>query len=138
MTPRGRRPADPLLPLPPDSPRVDGPDDGQIGGASRQQLGPASRAEQAMQPAQVFVDRVAADPEADGDLLLAVPLEEVESARRAPVLRRYLDCAPGAWAHFPLDRRAPLQEFERIAARYPVFRITAPSGGASPAESLSS
>jgi deazaflavin-dependent oxidoreductase (nitroreductase family) len=55
-----------------------------------------------------------------------VLLEEVEPARRAPILRRYLDRAPGARAHFPLDRRAPLEEFERIAADFPVFLVTAP------------
>lgn len=64
-----------------------------------------------------------------------VVLEEVEPARRAPVLRRYLDRAPGARAHIPVDRRAPREEFDRIAARYPVFRITAPSR--SPSEFLS-
>ena len=56
-----------------------------------------------------------------------VVLDEVEPQRRAPVLRRYLDRAEGARAHFPVDRGAPLAEFERIAARYPVFRITVPS-----------
>jgi hypothetical protein len=38
--------------------------------------------------------------------------------------RRYLALAPGARAHLPVDRRAPLEEFARIADRYPVFRIT--------------
>ncbi len=27
--------------------------------------------------------------------------------------------------HIPVDRQAPLVEFEQIAARYPVFRIRA-------------
>ena len=63
-----------------------------------------------------------------------VVLEEVEPDRRAPVLRRYLDRAQGARAHFPIDRGAPLEEFEGIAPRYPVFRITAPSRTASPSE----
>jgi deazaflavin-dependent oxidoreductase (nitroreductase family) len=52
-----------------------------------------------------------------------VQLEEVAVAERAPILRRYLAVAPGARAHIPVDRRAPLAEFERIAARYPVFRV---------------
>lgn len=52
-----------------------------------------------------------------------VRLEEVEVARRAPILRRYLLLAPGARPHFPVDRRAPLAEFERIAERFPVFRV---------------
>ncbi len=41
----------------------------------------------------------------------------------APILRRYLQAAPGARAHFPIDQNAPLDEFTRIAARYPVFKI---------------
>ncbi|MFC3965317.1 nitroreductase/quinone reductase family protein [Nocardia jiangsuensis] len=53
----------------------------------------------------------------------AVQLTEVPAADRAPILRRYLAVAPGARPHFPVDRRAPLSEFERIASRYPVFRI---------------
>ena len=52
-----------------------------------------------------------------------VVLEEIEPDARAPILRRYLEVAPGARAHFPIDRRASLREFEAIAARYPVFRI---------------
>ncbi|WP_345045465.1 nitroreductase/quinone reductase family protein [Georgenia daeguensis] len=52
-----------------------------------------------------------------------VRLEEVPPERRAPILRRYLELAPGARAHLPVDRRAPLTEFERIADRFPVFRV---------------
>ncbi|MFC8616279.1 nitroreductase/quinone reductase family protein [Micromonospora purpureochromogenes] len=52
-----------------------------------------------------------------------VLLREVDVARRAPVLRRYLHLAPGARPHLPVDRRAPLAEFEAVAARYPVFRV---------------
>lgn len=54
-----------------------------------------------------------------------VHLEEVAPDARAPVLRRYLAVAPGARPHMPVDRRAPVAEFARIADRYPVFRITA-------------
>ena len=53
----------------------------------------------------------------------AVVLEEIESRERAPILRRYLEVASGARAHFPVDRRAPLSEFEAIAPQYPVFRV---------------
>jgi deazaflavin-dependent oxidoreductase (nitroreductase family) len=53
----------------------------------------------------------------------AIRLDEVAPGQRAPILRRYLDCAPGARAHIPVARGAPLEEFERIAARYPVFRV---------------
>jgi deazaflavin-dependent oxidoreductase (nitroreductase family) len=66
----------------------------------------------------------------------AVQLEEVDPHARAPILRRYLQVAPGGRPHIPLDRRAPLMDFEQIAARYPVFRIRAgslqPNAGASP------
>jgi deazaflavin-dependent oxidoreductase (nitroreductase family) len=53
----------------------------------------------------------------------AVRLLEVEAGARAPILRRYLAVAPGARPHVPVDRHAPLEEFERIADQYPVFRI---------------
>jgi deazaflavin-dependent oxidoreductase (nitroreductase family) len=54
-----------------------------------------------------------------------VLLEEVDPGLRAPILRRYLALAPGARAHVPVDRHAPVQAFEPIAAQFPVFRITA-------------
>ncbi|MER5447576.1 nitroreductase/quinone reductase family protein [Streptomyces sp. NPDC002764] len=53
-----------------------------------------------------------------------VRLEEVDPGDRAPVLRTYLRLAPGARAHVPVDRHAPLEEFARIADRFPVFRVT--------------
>jgi len=53
----------------------------------------------------------------------SVHLQEVEPGARAPILRRYLQVAPGARPHIPADRKAPLTEFARIAADYPVFRI---------------
>jgi deazaflavin-dependent oxidoreductase (nitroreductase family) len=52
-----------------------------------------------------------------------VRLEEVPPRDRAPILRQYLQVAPGARPHIPVDRRAPLADFDRIADRYPVFRI---------------
>lgn len=62
-----------------------------------------------------------------------VRLEEVDPSARAPILRRYLQLAPGARPHIPVDRRAPLAEFERIADRYPVFRVVpSPSGAGDP------
>lgn len=54
-----------------------------------------------------------------------VRLVDVPVAERAPILRRYLDVAPGARAHLPVDRTEPVEQFERIAANYPVFRISA-------------
>src|SRR5581483_6253274 len=59
-----------------------------------------------------------------------VVLAEVDPSLRAPILRRYLEAAPGARAHSPVDRRAPAEKFEEIADHYPVFRICAgPSSG---------
>jgi hypothetical protein len=52
-----------------------------------------------------------------------VSLIEEFSANRAAILRRYLELAPGARPFFPVDRRAPLGDFERIVDGYPVFRI---------------
>jgi deazaflavin-dependent oxidoreductase (nitroreductase family) len=53
-----------------------------------------------------------------------VRLTEVDPELRAPILRRYLDLAPGARPHVPVDRNAPVEAFARIADRYPVFRVT--------------
>jgi deazaflavin-dependent oxidoreductase (nitroreductase family) len=58
----------------------------------------------------------------------AVRLVEVAPAERGRILRRYLDLAPGARAHLPVARGAPVEEFASIAARFPVFRITAADG----------
>ncbi|WP_370962535.1 hypothetical protein [Amycolatopsis sp. cg9] len=52
-----------------------------------------------------------------------VRLAEVAPELRAPVLRRYLACAPGARAHIPVDRHAPIEDFARVAPGIPVFRI---------------
>ncbi len=53
----------------------------------------------------------------------AVRLQEISPPDRAPILRRYLQVAPGARPHIPVDRRAPLADFERISPDYPVFRV---------------
>ena len=52
-----------------------------------------------------------------------VQLEELPIEKRASVLKAYLQCAPGARPHIPVDKDAPLEEFEAIAARFPVFRV---------------
>lgn len=52
-----------------------------------------------------------------------VSLVEDFSDERPAILRRYLDLAPGARPFFPVDRRAPIAEFERIVNDYPVFRF---------------
>jgi deazaflavin-dependent oxidoreductase (nitroreductase family) len=52
-----------------------------------------------------------------------VRLEEVEAEKRAPVLKEYLRRAPGARPHVPIEKDAPVAEFERIADAFPVFRV---------------
>jgi hypothetical protein len=52
-----------------------------------------------------------------------VHLEEVAPDRRAPVLKAYLQRATNARAHLPIDKDAPLAEFERVSPRFPVFRV---------------
>lgn len=54
-----------------------------------------------------------------------VRLEEIPAAERAPVLKAYLKRAPGARPHVPVDKDAPLEAFEAVAAQIPVFRIVA-------------
>jgi hypothetical protein len=52
-----------------------------------------------------------------------VSLVEDLTDSRAAILRRYLELAPGARPFFPVDRHAPLSDFEQIVDDYPVFRI---------------
>jgi deazaflavin-dependent oxidoreductase (nitroreductase family) len=52
-----------------------------------------------------------------------VKLEEVAPEHRAPVLKDYLRRAPRAGAHMPVEKDAPLAEFERVSPRFPVFRV---------------
>ena len=54
-----------------------------------------------------------------------VRLEEVPVDRRAPVLKAYLQRARNARAHLPVDKDAPLTEFEGVSPRCPVFRVLA-------------
>ena len=63
----------------------------------------------------------------------AVRLEDVDPGARPPILRRYLACAPGARAHIPVDRHAPMEEFEEIASQIPVFRVTTDQSTRDPA-----
>ena len=71
---------------------------------------------------------------ADGRVVLRhghreiIRLDEVEAGQRAAILRRYLECSPGARSHIPVRPGAPVEEFERIAAQYPVFHVTALEG----------
>jgi len=57
----------------------------------------------------------------------AVQLEDVAVEARAPIIKAYLQRAPGAQPHIPVSKDAPLAEFEKIAAAYPVFRVIAVS-----------
>ena len=52
-----------------------------------------------------------------------VALVEVPVSERAPILKRYLVLAWSARAHFSIDWRAPIDDFERIAPLHPVFRV---------------
>ena len=54
---------------------------------------------------------------------VAVELQEVDPADRAPILKRFLAVAPGARPHIPVDRHAPLADFARVAPDHPVFRV---------------
>lgn len=53
----------------------------------------------------------------------AVRLIAVPPAERAPVLKEYVRIARSGGRHFPLTADAPLDEYEKIAGQYPVFRI---------------
>jgi deazaflavin-dependent oxidoreductase (nitroreductase family) len=57
-----------------------------------------------------------------------VVLDEVPPGSRAAILQAYLRRAPGARPHVPVDKDAPLADFEKIAVAYPIFRVTAPPG----------
>ena len=52
-----------------------------------------------------------------------VRLEEVAPELRPPVLKDYLRRAPRAGAHMPVEKDAPLAEFEWVSPRFPVFRV---------------
>jgi len=51
-------------------------------------------------------------------------LKEVDIPNRAPIIKEFLQHAPGARPHIPVDKDAPVSEFEKIAASYPVFQVT--------------
>jgi hypothetical protein len=52
-----------------------------------------------------------------------VRLVEVAAGQRAPILKAYLQLAPGARPHIPIDKDAPIAEFESQAAKFPVFKL---------------
>lgn len=53
-----------------------------------------------------------------------VRLVDVPVEQRPRVLKAYLQIAPGARPHIPVDKDAPLAAFEAVAAQVPVFRVT--------------
>ena len=52
-----------------------------------------------------------------------VVLEDVDVKKRALILKAYLQHASGARPHMPIGGDADIAEFEKIAAKYPVFRL---------------
>ncbi len=52
-----------------------------------------------------------------------VLLTEVDVKQRAPILKAYLQLAPGARPHIPVSKDAPVSEFEKITSKYPVFKL---------------
>ncbi|QPC83875.1 nitroreductase family deazaflavin-dependent oxidoreductase [Phototrophicus methaneseepsis] len=52
-----------------------------------------------------------------------VNLQEIPNEQRAPLIKAYLQVAPGARPHIPVDKDAPISAFEAIAADFPAFRI---------------
>jgi hypothetical protein len=52
-----------------------------------------------------------------------VLLEEVPVEARPALLKAYLQIAPGARPHVSVDKDAPLEDFEKAAAAYPVFKV---------------
>ena len=52
-----------------------------------------------------------------------IQLEEVPADQRAPILKAYLQRAPGGRPHIPVDKDAPIADFEKVAADFPVFRV---------------
>lgn len=53
----------------------------------------------------------------------SVRLHSVVTSARPPILRRYLELAPGARPHISVRKDAPLEDFEKVAGRFPVFRV---------------
>ncbi|MEM8532732.1 MAG: nitroreductase/quinone reductase family protein [Chloroflexota bacterium] len=52
-----------------------------------------------------------------------VVLKEVAVEQRAPILKAFVQRAPGARPHIPISKDEPIAAFEPIAAEYPVFRL---------------
>ncbi len=57
-----------------------------------------------------------------------IRLEEIPIEKRAPIIKAYVQRAPGARPHIPVSQDAPVKEFEALASSYPVFRIVSATG----------
>lgn len=57
-----------------------------------------------------------------------VRLVPVAVEQRPPILKAYLQRAPGARPHIPVDKDASLDAFAAVAADFPVFRVLAAPG----------
>ena len=57
-------------------------------------------------------------------------LKEVAPDLRAPIVKAYLQRAPGARPHIRVDKDAPLSAFESVAAAVPTFRVLGRDPGA--------
>jgi deazaflavin-dependent oxidoreductase (nitroreductase family) len=66
---------------------------------------------------------------ADGQAVLRhgrterVRLEEIPVEMRPRILKAYLRIARGARPHIPVDKDAPLEAFDKVAAQFPVFVV---------------
>jgi len=52
-----------------------------------------------------------------------VKLEELAVDQRAPILRSYMKRSLGARAIFKRSPGSPIEKFQEIAAKHPVFKI---------------
>jgi hypothetical protein len=52
-----------------------------------------------------------------------VRLVEVPAPERGAIIKAYLGRAAGGRPHIPVDKDAPLAEFDAVAADIPVFRV---------------
>lgn len=50
-------------------------------------------------------------------------LVELPVEQRAPVIKEFAMLAPGGRVHIPVSKDAPVEEFESVAPRYPVFLV---------------
>ena len=50
-------------------------------------------------------------------------LHEIPVEERGPILRRYIATVPGGRPHIPVVKGAPVEDFQAVAADYPVFVV---------------